>query len=36
VIDVTDHGLKVAELAPGVSKQEVQEKTGCELDFTAV
>jgi 3-oxoacid CoA-transferase subunit B len=36
VIDVTDHGLKVAELAPGVSKEEVAEKTGCELDFTAV
>jgi 3-oxoacid CoA-transferase subunit B len=36
VIDVTDRGLKVAELAPGVSKEEVAEKTGCELDFTAV
>jgi 3-oxoacid CoA-transferase subunit B len=36
VIDVTDHGLKLAELAPGVSKAEIQEKTGCELDFTAV
>jgi 3-oxoacid CoA-transferase subunit B len=36
VIDVTDHGLKVAELAPGVSKEEIQQKTGCELDFTAV
>jgi 3-oxoacid CoA-transferase subunit B len=36
VIDVTDHGLKVVELAPGVSKGEVQEKTGCELDFTGV
>jgi 3-oxoacid CoA-transferase subunit B len=36
VIDVTDHGLKVAELAPGVTREEVAEKTGCELDFTAV
>jgi 3-oxoacid CoA-transferase subunit B len=36
VIDVTDRGLKVAELAPGVTKDEIAEKTGCELDFTAV
>ncbi|GAB3454779.1 CoA transferase subunit B [Massilia terrae] len=36
VIDITDTGPKVVELAPGVSKEEVAEKTGCELDFTAV
>jgi 3-oxoacid CoA-transferase subunit B len=36
VIDVTDTGLKVAELAPGVSREEVAENTGCELDFSAV
>jgi 3-oxoacid CoA-transferase subunit B len=36
VIDVTGQGLKVVELAPGVTKEEIAEKTGCELDFTAV
>ncbi|MGZ5202053.1 MAG: 3-oxoacid CoA-transferase subunit B [Telluria sp.] len=36
VLDVTDTGLKVVELAPGVTKEEIAEKTGCELDFTAV
>jgi 3-oxoacid CoA-transferase subunit B len=36
VIDVTDHGLKVMELAPGVTRDEVAQSTGCELDFTAI
>jgi len=36
VIDVTPNGLKLQELAPGVSKEEVLEKTGAELDVSAV
>ncbi|MEC4720998.1 3-oxoacid CoA-transferase subunit B [Noviherbaspirillum sp. CPCC 100848] len=36
VIDVTDKGLKVVELAPGVTKEELVEKTGAELDVSAV
>ncbi|WP_374673770.1 CoA transferase subunit B [Ideonella sp.] len=28
VLDVTPHGLKIVELAPGVSREEVQAKTG--------
>jgi 3-oxoacid CoA-transferase subunit B len=36
VMDVSDIGLKVVELAPGVTMEEIAEKTGCELDFTAV
>jgi 3-oxoacid CoA-transferase subunit B len=31
VIDVTPDGLKLVELAPGVTKEEVQEKTEAEL-----
>jgi 3-oxoacid CoA-transferase subunit B len=31
VIDVTKVGLKVVELAPGVSFAELQDKTGCKL-----
>jgi 3-oxoacid CoA-transferase subunit B len=36
VIDVTQNGLKLIELAPGVTKEEVLEKTGAELDVSAV
>ena len=36
VIDVTDTGLKLVELAPGVSKEQVLAATGCELDVSAV
>jgi 3-oxoacid CoA-transferase subunit B len=28
VIDVTPHGLKLVELAPGVTRDELQSKTG--------
>ncbi|HEX4878410.1 MAG TPA: 3-oxoacid CoA-transferase subunit B [Limnobacter sp.] len=33
VMDVTPGGLKVLEVAPGVSTEELQEKTGCQLLF---
>jgi 3-oxoacid CoA-transferase subunit B len=36
VIDVTDTGLKVVELAPGVTKDQVLSATGAELDVSAV
>ncbi len=36
VIDVTPNGLKLIELAPGVTKEEVIEKTGADLDISAV
>jgi 3-oxoacid CoA-transferase subunit B len=36
VIDVTDTGLKLVELAPGVTKQQVVEATTAELDVSAV
>lgn len=31
VFDVTESGLKLIELAPGVSKEEIVEKTGCSV-----
>ena len=36
VIDITDRGLKLVELAPGVTSGEIVEKTGAPLDVTAV
>ncbi|NNG21834.1 3-oxoacid CoA-transferase subunit B [Telluria aromaticivorans] len=36
VLDITDAGLKLVELAPGVTKEAVLAATGCELDVSAV
>jgi 3-oxoacid CoA-transferase subunit B len=36
VIDVTPNGLRLVELAPGVTLQEMQEKTEANLDVTAL
>lgn len=36
VIEVTPSGLKVLELADGVSADEIQAKTGAPLDVSAV
>lgn len=33
VMDVTDDGLLVTELAPGVTREEVIQNTGCQLRF---
>ena len=31
VMDVTPHGIKVVEMAPGVTREEMQAKTGVTL-----
>ncbi len=36
VLEVTPEGLKVVEIAEGVSAEELQAKTGVKLDFSAV
>jgi len=36
VRDITPKGLKLVELAPGVSKEEFQAKTGAPIDLSAV
>jgi 3-oxoacid CoA-transferase subunit B len=36
VLDVTADGLKLIELAPGVTVEEIIEKTGAEIDVTGV
>jgi 3-oxoacid CoA-transferase subunit B len=36
VIDITPAGLKLIELAPGVTKEEILAKTEAELDVSAV
>jgi 3-oxoacid CoA-transferase subunit B len=36
VIDVTENGLKLVELAPGVTCEQVAAATGAELDVSAL
>jgi 3-oxoacid CoA-transferase subunit B len=36
VLDITPQGLKLVELAPGVTKEEIQAKTGAPIDTSAV
>lgn len=36
VMEVTEGGLKLLELAPGVTVEEIQSKTGAKLDVSAV
>jgi len=36
VLEVADGGLKLLELAPGVTVEEVQARTGCPVDVTAL
>jgi len=36
VMEVTPAGLKVTELAPGVTKDQIKAATGVELDLSAV
>jgi 3-oxoacid CoA-transferase subunit B len=33
VLDVTDQGLQLVEMAPGVSREELEAHTGCEIVF---
>jgi 3-oxoacid CoA-transferase subunit B len=35
-MEVTERGLKVTELAPGVSREQIAAATGVELDFSAL
>jgi 3-oxoacid CoA-transferase subunit B len=34
VLDITPKGLKLVELAPGVSKEEIAAKTGAPIDLS--
>ncbi|HMN84228.1 MAG TPA: succinyl-CoA--3-ketoacid-CoA transferase, partial [Burkholderiaceae bacterium] len=36
VIDVTPAGLKLVELAPGVTADDVKKRTGCPIDVSTV
>jgi 3-oxoacid CoA-transferase subunit B len=36
VLDITPKGLKLVELAPGVTKEEIQAKTGAPIDTSTV
>ena len=36
VLDITPKGLRLVELAPGVTKEEIQSKTGAPIDTSAV
>ena len=36
VMEVTEHGLRVIELAPGVTTDQIKAATGCELDLEGV
>ncbi len=36
VLDVTPSGLKLSELAPGVSKEELLKRTGCPVDVSLI
>ena len=36
VLDITPNGLKLIELAPGVTKEEVLAKTGAKVDVSAI
>ena len=33
VLDVTNNGLQLVEMAPGVSREELEKNTGCEITF---
>lgn len=33
VLDVTDKGLRLVEMSPGVSREELEKNTGCEIIF---